>query len=121
MAAPHMNIPATVQLLAGALPRAQHTAIWNHCKIHFLDIPQRNPPHSLAAALTNQGIVTLGDMLGFSPQGIDGLTHRPHGNNDVPWPRGTCARTKIMISMYNDFSRQLNGNVDSTYCHPSRF
>jgi hypothetical protein len=42
---------------------------------------------------------------------IDALTYVENGN-DVPIPRGIATRMKITISMFNDMSRQLGGNVD---------
>ena len=111
MAAPHLNLPAGVTLINGALPRAQAAAQWTFIKINHFGIAAATPPHPLATAFADHGIVDFADLLAFTSAGIDQLTYEPNGD-EVLIPRGMCGRIKVTISMFNDVSRQMGGSVD---------
>ena len=97
---------------AGPNTRNTKTEIWTHAKTMFLGIP--DDQHAYAVAFAAYGIHNFGDLLILNVSQINDLHYAPAGGGDeVPFLLlGDCGRIKCLISMYNDFSRMLDANVD---------
>ena len=93
-------------------PGRVHTqAIWAHVQVALLGIP--NNTHPFAHCFNDHGYAEFGDLMVLSIPVIDTMTYRPAGANaDAPLPRGFVGRIKVLISLYNDMSRQLGANID---------
>jgi hypothetical protein len=113
MATQRYDIPNNVILLAPRNPPAAVVIeIWSHFQYSFLRLP-RQPVHSIAQAFVDQMITDFKDLTTFTPAAIADLTHKPDpALPAVLIPRGMIGRIMSAIAMFNDYSRQMGGDVD---------
>ena len=88
--------------------RAARAAIWTHVKQNLMEWPDDN--HQRVVDLTAIGIQAFEDMLNMSEMQIE--TQLVTGTPATLWPLHERNKMKIVISLFNDYSRTMNGTVD---------
>ena len=117
---PIINIDPMIIAMVPDPGRVHTGTIWTHVQRYLLGIP--NNTHPCTHCFVDYGYAEFGDLMVLSVPVIDTMTYRPAGANaDAPLPRGFIGRIKVLISLYNDMSRQLGANIDLRTVQPHHF